>query len=85
MIRASVMLVSGKDIFKEKGSNKIKTTGINWLFKKKKIKETKKCLDCNNQAKSNVAKYCLDCSHKRAVANNSKQSLRRYHAKNKSN
>ena len=57
----------------------MKLNGINWLFKKKKIKENKKCLTCNNQAKSNVAKYCLDCSHKRAVANNSKQSLRRYH------
>lgn len=61
----------------------MKLNGINWLFKRPKQKEPiKKCLDCNNQAKSNVAKYCLDCSHKRAVANNSKQSLRRYH-KNK--
>ena len=57
----------------------MKLNGINWLFKKKKIKTNKKCLDCDNQAKSNIAKYCLDCSHKRAVANNSKQSLRRYH------
>ncbi len=60
----------------------MKTTGINWLFKKKKVKEPiKKCLTCDNLAKSRVAKYCLDCSDRRAIANNSKQSLKRYHRK----
>lgn len=57
----------------------MKLIGINWLLKKKKIKTIKKCLDCDNQAKSNVAKYCLECSARRAVANNSKQSLKRYY------
>lgn len=57
----------------------MKLKGISWLFKKKKTKIIKKCLTCNNQAKSNVAKYCIECSLKRMTANNSKQSLIRYH------
>ena len=59
----------------------MKLNGINWIFKKKvvKINNLKKCRSCSNMARSSRAKYCLDCSHKRAVANNSKQSLRRYH------
>lgn len=57
----------------------MKLKGISWLFKKKKIKTIKKCLDCSNPAKRNSSKYCLECSIKHMTASNSKQSLKRYH------
>lgn len=49
----------------------MKLNGLKWLFKKKVVKTNnlKKCISCDNLARNSMAKYCLECSHKRELEN----------------
>jgi ribosomal protein L37E len=53
------------------------TRGINWLFKKKKIRTIKPCIRCGKPAKNNRAKYCTDCSDLRDIEHIAKINQRR--------